>query len=79
MTLQIERLRTIEHLKALVAGAVPVDCKPLDRESAYDFVRRAGLRAVAVGAAGRNVPAAERGGVGVRGARGDDDEVRLGR
>ena len=53
MTLQIERLRTIEHLKALVAGAAPVDCKPLDRESAYDFVRRAGLRAVAVGAAGR--------------------------
>ena len=40
MTLQIERLRTIEQLKAFVAGSAPVDCKPLDRESAYDFVRR---------------------------------------
>ena len=39
MTLQIERLRTIEQLKAFVAGSAPVDCKPLDRESAYDFVR----------------------------------------
>ena len=40
MTLQIERLRTIEQLEAFVAGSAPVDCKPLDRESAYDFVRR---------------------------------------
>ena len=40
VTLQIERLRTIEQLKAFVAGSAPVDCKPLDRESAYDFVRR---------------------------------------
>ena len=40
MTLQIERLRTIDQLKAFVAGSAPVDCKPLDRESAYDFVRR---------------------------------------
>ena len=40
MTLQIERLRTIEQLKAFVAGSAPMDCKPLDRESAYDFVRR---------------------------------------
>ena len=40
MTLQIERLRTIEQLKAFIAGSAPVDCKPLNRESAYDFVRR---------------------------------------
>ena len=35
-----ERLRTIEQLEAFVAGSAPVDCKSLDRESAYDFVRR---------------------------------------
>ena len=40
MTLRIERLRTIEQLEAFVAGSAPVDCKPLDGESAYDFVRR---------------------------------------
>ena len=40
MTLQTERLRTIEQLEAFVAGSAPADCKPLDRESAYDFVRR---------------------------------------
>ena len=40
MTLQTERLRTIEQLEAFVEGSAPVDCKPLDRESAYDFVRR---------------------------------------
>ena len=40
MTLQLERLRTIEQLKAFVAGSAPVDCKPLDRASVYDFVRR---------------------------------------
>ena len=40
VTLQTERLRTIEQLEAFVAGSVPADCKPLDRESAYDFVRR---------------------------------------
>ena len=40
VTLQLERLRTIEQLKAFVAGSAPVDCKPLDRASVYDFVRR---------------------------------------
>ena len=40
MTLQTERLRTIEQLEAFVAGSAPADCKPLDRESAYDFARR---------------------------------------
>ena len=42
MTLQTDRLRTMEQLEAFVAGSAPVDldCKPLDRESAYDFVRR---------------------------------------
>ena len=30
----------IEQLKAFVEGSVPVDCKPLDPASAYDFVRR---------------------------------------
>ena len=34
MALQTERLRTIEQLKTLVAGSAPVDCKPVDRESA---------------------------------------------
>ena len=40
MTLQTERLRTIGQLEAFVEGSAPVDCKPLDRASAYDFVRR---------------------------------------
>ena len=40
--------------------------------------RRAGLRGVAVVADGSGVPAAERGGVGVRGTGRDDDEVQLG-
>ena len=40
MTLQTERLRTIEQLKAFVERSAPVDCKPLDRASAYGFVRR---------------------------------------
>ena len=40
MILQTERLRTIEQVKAFVGGSEPVDCKPLDRAFAYDFVRR---------------------------------------
>ena len=40
VTLQTERLRTIEQLKAFVERSAPVDCKPLDRASAYGFVRR---------------------------------------
>ena len=40
MILQTERLRTIEQVKAFVGGSEPLDCKPLDRAFAYDFVRR---------------------------------------
>ena len=40
VTLRTERLRTIEQLEAFVEGSASADCKPLDRESAYDFPRR---------------------------------------
>ena len=40
MTLQTERLRTIEQVRAFVEGSEPVDYRPQDRASAYAFVRR---------------------------------------
>ena len=40
MTLQTERLRTMEQVRAFVEGSEPVDCQPKDRGSAYAFVRR---------------------------------------
>ena len=40
MTLQTERLRTMEQVRAFVEGSEPVDYKPQDRASAYAFVRR---------------------------------------
>ena len=40
MTLQTERLRTMEQVRTFVEGSEPVDYKPQDRASAYAFVRR---------------------------------------
>ena len=40
MTLQTERLRTMEQVRAFVEGSEPVDYQPKDRASAYAFVRR---------------------------------------
>ena len=40
MTLQTERLRTMEQVRAFVEGSGPVDYEPKDRASAYAFVRR---------------------------------------
>ena len=40
MTLQTERLRTMERVRAFVEGSEPVDYQPKDRASAYAFVRR---------------------------------------
>ena len=40
MTLQTERLRTMEQVRAFVEGSEPVDHQPKDRASAYAFVRR---------------------------------------
>ena len=40
VTLQTERLRTMEQVRAFVEGSEPVDYQPKDRASAYAFVRR---------------------------------------
>ena len=40
MTLQTERLRTMEQVRTFVEGSEPVDYQPKDRASAYAFVRR---------------------------------------
>lgn len=40
MTLQTERIRTIEQVAAVVEANEPVDFQPLDREGAYAFVVR---------------------------------------
>ena len=40
MTLQTERLRTMDQLRAFVEGSEPVDYRPEDRAAAYGFVRR---------------------------------------
>ena len=44
MTLQTERIRTLEEVRAFVEGSGPVDIKLADRESAYDFIRRTLVR-----------------------------------
>ena len=44
MTLQTERLRTMEQLRAFVEGAEAVDYQPKDRAAAYELVRRALVR-----------------------------------
>ena len=43
MTLQTERLLTIEQVRAFVEGSEPVDYRPRDRASVYAFVRRAAV------------------------------------
>ena len=40
VTLQTERIRTLEEVRAFVDGNEPVDFELADRESAYGFVRR---------------------------------------
>ena len=40
MTLQTERLRSMEQLRAFVEGSEPVDYEPKDRAAAYELVRR---------------------------------------
>ena len=40
MTLQTERLRTMEQIRAFVEGCESVDYEPEDRACAYAFVRR---------------------------------------
>ena len=44
MTLQTERLRTMEQIRAFVEGCESVDYKPQDRAGAYAFVRRTLVR-----------------------------------
>ena len=44
VTLQTERIRTLEQVRAFVEGSGPVDIKLADRESAYAFIRRALVR-----------------------------------
>ena len=44
MTLQTERIGTLEEVRAFVEGSEPVDIKLADRASAYDFVRRTLVR-----------------------------------
>ena len=40
VTLQTERIRTLEQVAAFVAANAPVDFQPTDRASAYEFVAR---------------------------------------
>ena len=40
MTLQTERLRTLEQIRAFLKGNVEVDLRPQGRDAAYGFVRR---------------------------------------
>ena len=44
VTLQTERIRTLEQVRAFVEGSGPVDIKLADRESAYAFIRRTLVR-----------------------------------
>ena len=44
MTLQTERVRTLDHVRAFVEGSEAVDFTEADRESVYEFVRRALVR-----------------------------------
>ena len=44
MTLQTERLRMMEQIRAFVEGCEFVDYKPKDRACAYAFVRRTPVR-----------------------------------
>ena len=40
VTLQIERMETLDEVRAFVEGSEPVDFKLAGRESAFGFVRR---------------------------------------
>ena len=44
MTLQTERLHTVEQIRGFLDGNGEVDFRPLDRDEAYDFVRRTLVR-----------------------------------
>ena len=44
VTLQTERIRTIEQVAAFVAANEPVQFQPLDRDGAYAFVARTQTR-----------------------------------
>ena len=44
MTLQTERLRTVEQIRGFLDGNGEVDFRPLDRDEAYGFVRRTLVR-----------------------------------
>ena len=40
VTLQTERIRTLEQVAAFIEANAPVDFQPTDQASAYDFVAR---------------------------------------
>ncbi len=44
VTLQTERLRTVEQIEAFLGGNAEVDFKPEGREAAYGFARRTLVR-----------------------------------
>ena len=44
VTLQTERVRTLDQVRAFVEGSGAVDFTGADRESVYEFVRRALVR-----------------------------------
>ena len=44
VTLQTERVRTLEQVRAFVEGSEAVDFTGADRESVYEFVRRTLVR-----------------------------------
>ena len=44
VTLQTERVRTLDQVRAFVEGSKAVDFTGADRESVYEFVRRALVR-----------------------------------
>ena len=44
MTLQTERLRTVEQIEAFLGGSAEVDFKPAGRDAAYGFARRTLVR-----------------------------------
>jgi len=44
VTLQTERLHTVEQIRGFLDGNGEVDFRPLDRDEAYDFVRRTLVR-----------------------------------
>ena len=53
VTLQTERVRTLDQVRIFVEGSEVVDFTGADRESAYEFVRRMLVRLDYGGSAGR--------------------------